>query len=76
MGKFLDVSMLNRRAENCPELPELPLTFIIMLSVIFSLYIRYTFMANCMDIRVILLVLNPGPLDCNEKHYQLSFAGP
>ena len=55
--------MLNRRAENCPELPELPLTFIIMLSVIFSLYIRYTFLAYCMDIRVILLVLNPGPLD-------------
>ena len=67
MGKFLDVSMLNRRAENCPELPELPLTFIIMLSVIFSLYIRYKFLAYFMDIRVILLVLNPGPLDCKSE---------
>ena len=25
MGRFLDISVLNRRAENCPELPGLPL---------------------------------------------------
>ena len=25
VGKFLDISVLNRRTENCPELPRLPL---------------------------------------------------
>ena len=25
VGKFLDISLLNRRAENCPELTGLPL---------------------------------------------------
>ena len=25
VGTFLDISVLNRRAENCPELPGLPL---------------------------------------------------
>ena len=28
VGKFLDISVLNRRAENCPELPGLPLSSI------------------------------------------------
>ena len=27
VGKFLDISVQNRRAENCPELPGLPLCF-------------------------------------------------
>ena len=45
VGKFLDISVLNRRAENCPELPGLPLhvyTDFILLHFFVCVYAAYT----------------------------------
>ena len=57
-----------------------------MLSVIFSLYIRYTtILAYCTDIRVISLIhvyavprrgSNPGPLDCKSEALPTELCGP
>ena len=55
-----------------------------MLSVIFSLCIRYTtILAYCTDIRVISLFTpcpdggsNPGPLDCKSEALPTELCGP